>query len=211
MAAPCEYRIPIDSLDPAVLVRHIWFAMSFDDYVAMRLVSRRWRRLYIQSRRAACEHFLRGFKRWGEDGRGGRCVLGVEYTDRAGNVGLHGELSVLRVPPDECRVLTESAVRYRLGVRDGWARYCCMKCTRGVVKCVRLYRDDQLIFQMSSTCSACYFSDGEIKTMRILDIENAADLRTRDTLLSLAQELGLTGAVKSAFPSFDSDEGFTEK
>lgn len=50
MAIPAPGLNYIDSLDRLVLAKLIWFELPFEQYVRMRKVSRRWRRLYIDMR-----------------------------------------------------------------------------------------------------------------------------------------------------------------
>lgn len=136
----------IDLLDHLLLVREIWFLLTFEHYVVMSKVSRRWRRLYIAVRDYAKARYLHvsrdpslfydadmlgSFGDWS----------GTFYIDAAGESRLHGDTVDLyngnRWPHGETIVAP-----YYFGKRGGWLHYICDRCNK--LKCA-IYRPGNVL------------------------------------------------------------------
>lgn len=106
----------IDSLDHLLLVHAIWFTLTFEHYITLRLVSRRWRRLYIDARETAMRRYLR--VRF--EGTAGADTTRF-YVDADGFERRHGEFSF---NGGDNRYI----ISYRFGRMHGWERTICGQC-----------------------------------------------------------------------------------
>lgn len=177
-----------DTLDRLLLARGIWFRLTFDDYIAMRLVCKRWRRMYLEMKRAAKQHFLRhAVHEWA----GGSTEYQRYFLDRDGNRVQHGRTIL------QSGTFNSSMTSYRLrfGKYDGWTFYTCGRCNH-VLRCLEFHRDGHHLFNFCSDdgCDEGHFRLSTVHVFEFGGRVTPADRRLKSDFEDAARTMGLEGA-----------------